>query len=127
MVSGLREKILGTLTPLGIDDGEILTTDTHAVNAVVLNRRGYHPVGETINQERLMEYVRNAVSIALKNLEPVVTSWQTVAVPNVKVIGAEQIQALCTLTDKAAKQAQKAAAFLFPVAGLILVILSLIL
>jgi putative membrane protein len=127
MVSGLREKILGTLTPLGIDDGEILTTDTHAVNAVVLNRRGYHPVGEAINQERLMEYVRNAVSIALKNLEPVVTSWQTVAVPDVKVIGAEQIQALCTLTDKAAKQAQKAAAFLFPVAGLILVILSLIL
>jgi putative membrane protein len=127
MVSGLREKILGTLTPLGIDDGEILTTDTHAVNAVVLNRRGYHPVGEAINQERLMEYVRDAVSIALKNLEPVVTSWQTVAVPDVKVIGAEQIQALCTLTDKAAKQAQKAAAFLFPVAGLILVILSLIL
>jgi len=127
MISGLREKILSTLKPLGIDDGEILTTDTHAVSAVVLNRRGYHPVGEAIDQERLMEYVRNAVSIALKNLEPAVTSWQTVTVPGVKVIGAELIQALSTLTDKAARQAQKAAAFLFPIAGLILVILSLIL
>ena len=127
MISGLREKILNTLKPLGIDDGEILTTDTHAVNAVVLNRRGYHPIGEAMNHEKLMEYVRNAVSAALKNLEPAVASWQTITVPDVKVIGAEQVQALCALTDEAAKQAQKAAAFLFPIGGLILVVLSLIL
>jgi len=127
MVSGLREKILNTLKPLGIDDGEVLTTDTHAVNAVVLNRRGYHPVGESIDNGKLMEYIRNAVSIALKNAEPAIASWQTVTVPEVKVIGAEQIQALCTLTDEAAKQAQMTAAFLFPIAGVILIVLSLIL
>jgi putative membrane protein len=127
MVSGLREKILGALKPLGIDDGEILTTDTHAVNAVVLNQRGYHPVGEVMDHEKLVEYVKDAVSVALNNLEPVAASWQTITVPDVKVIGAEQVQALCTVTDEASKAAQKAAAFLFPVAGLILVVLSLIL
>jgi putative membrane protein len=127
MVSGLREKILEALKPLGIDDGEILTTDTHAVNAVVLNRRGYHPIGEAMNHEKLLDYVRTAVSGALKNLEPVAASWQTITVPDVKVVGAEQVQALCTVTDEASKAAQKAATFLFPVAGLILVVLSFIL
>ena len=127
MISGLRERILDTLKPLGVDDGEVLTTDTHVVNAVVLNRRGYHPIGEVMDHEKLMGYIRNAVSSALRNMEPAVASWQTVTVPSVKVIGAEQIQALCTLTDEAAKRAEKAAAFLFPLAGFILVVLSLIL
>ncbi len=123
MVSGLREKILSTLKELDIDDGEILTTDTHAVSAVVLNRRGYHPVGEVMDHEKLIGHIKNAVQEALKNLEPVEVSWQTITVPNVKVIGAKQIEALCALTDKASKQAKKSAAFLFPVAGVVLVVL----
>ena len=123
MVSGLREKILSTLKELQVDDGEILTTDTHAVSAVVLNRRGYHPIGEVMDQEKLIGYIKNAVQGALKNLEPAEVSWKTITVPDVKVIGAKQIEALCALTDKASKQAKKSAAFLFPVAGVVLVVL----
>lgn len=125
MVSGLREKILRMLEGLDFDDGEILTTDTHIVSAVVLNRRGYHPVGEVMDHEKLLEHIKNAVQEALRNLEPVKTSWQTITVPNVKVIGAKQIEALTALTVKASKQAKKSAVILFPVAAVVMVLLLL--
>ncbi|MBX5326984.1 MAG: DUF2070 family protein [Candidatus Bathyarchaeia archaeon] len=127
MVSGLREKILAALKDVGVDDGEVLTTDTHAVSAVVLNRRGYHPVGEVMDNEKLIAYIKKAVSDALGNLEPVKTSWRTFSVPNVKVIGGKQIEALCALTNEASKQAKKSAIFLFPVASAVLIALLLLL
>lgn len=125
MVSGLRERILEALEETGIDDGEILTTDTHAVSAVVLNRRGYHPVGEVMNHEKLIGHIKSVVSESMKNLEPVKVAWRTITVPNVKIIGAKQIEGLCTLTDRAMKRAKKSAFTLFPIAGAVLIVLLL--
>lgn len=126
IVSGLREKILTALKEMGIDDGEILTTDTHAVSAVVLNRRGYHPVGEVMDQEKLIDYIKTAVSEAVKNLEPVEVAWRTITVPDVKVIGAKQIEGLCTLTDRAMRRAKNSAVTLFPIASAVLIGLLLL-
>ena len=53
MVSGLREKILSALEKIGVNDGEILTTDTHAVTGLILTTRGYHPIGEVIDHTKL--------------------------------------------------------------------------
>jgi putative membrane protein len=126
MVSGLRERILEALEETCVDDGEILTTDTHAVSAVVLNRRGYHPVGEVMNHEKLIGYIKNVVSESMKNLEPVKVAWRTITVPNVKIIGAKQIEGLCMLTDRAMKRAKKSALTLFPIAGAVLIVLLLL-
>jgi putative membrane protein len=126
MISGLRERILETLRKVGIEDGEILTTDTHAVSAIVLNRRGYHPVGEVMNQEKLINDIKDAVSEATKNLESAKVAWRTITVPNVKVIGAKQIEGLCMLTDKAMKRAKKSALVLFPIASALLIALLLL-
>jgi putative membrane protein len=126
MVSGLRERILETLKEVGIDDGEVLTTDTHAVNAVVLNHRGYHPVGEVMNHEKLIDYIKNAVSEATKNLELVESAWRTITVPNVKVIGGKQIEGLCVLTDRAIKRAKNLALVLFPITSAVLIALLLL-
>lgn len=115
------------LKEVGIDDGEILTTDTHAVSAVVINRRGYYPVGEVMDQEKLIGYIRKVVSEALRNLEPAEVGWQTITVPNVKVIGAKQIEALAALTDKASKQAKRSAVVLFPLVSAVLVALLMLL
>ena len=123
MISGLRERILSTLKELGITEGEVLTTDTHAVNGVVLTPRGYHPVGEAMDQAKLIEYVREAATKALNNLEPANASWHKKTIRNVKVIGEKQIEALCALTDKTAKLAKKLAATLFPVTGIFLILL----
>jgi len=69
MIRGLREKILGALDGVGLDDGEIMTTDTHMVNGVVPARLGYHPVGEVTAWEPLVSQVASVCKEALTNLE----------------------------------------------------------
>jgi len=120
MISGLRERILSALSELGLDDGEVFTTDTHAVNAVVLDARGYHPVGEATDQGTLIKYIKQAATQALANLEPTDVSWRMDTVTKVKVIGEKQIEAMCTLVDKAVQTAKRSAVSIFPLAGIIL-------
>jgi predicted neutral ceramidase superfamily lipid hydrolase len=120
MISGLREKILSGLSEIGIDDGEVFTTDTHAVNAVVLGARGYHPVGEAMDHETLIKHIKQAAAQALANLEPADVSWRMDTVSKVKVIGEKQIEAMCTLVDKAVQTAKRSAVSIFPLAGIVL-------
>jgi predicted neutral ceramidase superfamily lipid hydrolase len=127
MITGLREKILAALTEIGINESEVFTTDTHVVNAVVLNARGYHPVGEAMNHDLLIDYVRRAARRALENLEPAEAAWATDTVSNVKVIGEQQIAAMSTLLDKAMKRARDLAITVFPLAAAILAALLLLL
>lgn len=120
MISGLREKILSALLEIGVNGGEVFTTDTHAVNAVVLNARGYHPIGEVMDQEQLIENVKRAVAAAVNNLEPAEAGWKTETVPNVKVIGQKQIESMCMLAEKAAIQAKRLALLMFPIVGILI-------
>jgi len=121
MMSGLREKILWSLEELGIDCGEVFTTDTHIVNAVVLNKRGYHPIGEVINHDKIINYVKYAVSEALKNMDQVEVAWHKTVIPKVKVIGERQINELSLLTDIVSKKARESS-IIFVVLGLLLAI-----
>ena len=69
MVPGLREKILDSLTVLGFDASEVFTTDTHAVTASITGRRGYHPVGEVMDNALLIKYICEVAKKAEANLE----------------------------------------------------------
>jgi len=115
MISGLREKILSEVKSLGIDYSEVMTTDTHAVNAVVLNSLGYHPVGEAISHEKLIQYIKDGIKEALGNLEPAEASWHDVTVPKVKVIGERQIDNLCLIVDEVSKKTKKNSIILFSI------------
>lgn len=126
MVSGLREKILSSVSGLGIDCGEVFTTDTHAVNALTLSARGYHPVGEVIDHDIIIECVRNAVSEALKNMEEAEAAWIKINVPRVKVIGERRISELSILTDKVSREA-KGLSIIFLLSGLALITLLMLL
>ncbi|MGD8506107.1 MAG: DUF2070 family protein [Candidatus Bathyarchaeota archaeon] len=119
MVSGLRERILQRLSELGFTDGEVLTTDTHAVNGIVLTPRGYHPLGEAMDQEKLVKYVEQAAIKARNNLEPAEAACFTKITPNVKVIGEKQLERLCMLAEKAFLRAKRLAAIIFPLVGII--------
>ncbi|NHJ14077.1 MAG: DUF2070 family protein [Candidatus Thorarchaeota archaeon] len=46
MQPGYRESVIVALKETGFDDAEVLTTDTHLVNAISLSSRGYPPVGQ---------------------------------------------------------------------------------
>jgi putative membrane protein len=127
MVSGLRDKILSTLKELGIDDGEVLTTDTHSVCGMIRSERGYNLVGEVIDHLKLISYIKDATIHALDNMESVEASWRTEVIPNVKVIGEQQITELTVLADKTTQRAKRLAVSLFPTAALSLVLLLLFL
>jgi len=127
MITGLREKILAALTEIGINEGEVFTTDTHVVNAVVLDARGYHPVGEAMNHDLLIDYVKKAARRALEDLEPAEAAWATDVVSDVRVIGEQQIAAMSTLLDKAMKRARNLAITVFPLAAAVLAALLMLL
>ncbi|MEM2106622.1 MAG: DUF2070 family protein [Candidatus Bathyarchaeia archaeon] len=93
MISGLREKILSSLKNIGIDDGEIMTTDTHVVNGLVPARLGYHPIGEALDQDIFLRIVSNTVKEAKENLERVEVSSATETV-EVKSLGSKSLEQL---------------------------------
>jgi putative membrane protein len=127
IISGLREKILSSLQEIGIVDGEVLTTDTHSVNGVVLTARGYHPIGEAMDNAKLISYIQQAAKNALSNLEPAEVSWDMATVPNIKVIGEKQIEVLGLIAEKTAKQAKKLAVSLFSATSVLLFALLIVL
>jgi len=115
MVSGLREKILSEIRALGVDEGEVMTTDTHAVNAVVMNDMGYHPVGEAISHEDLIRHIKEGVKEALRGMEPAEASYCEMTIPDVKIVGEAQIDNLCMIVDEVSRSAKRTSAILFPV------------
>jgi putative membrane protein len=123
MVSGLRERILSALRSIGIDEGEVFTTDTHSVNAVVLNERGYNPVGEAMNHEKLIGYIKEATLSSLSNLESVKAGCRSITISNVKVIGEKRLETLCLLIDRTLKTAKKVVVPIFAITGLLLMLI----
>lgn len=122
MVVGLREKILSALRSIGIDDGEVFTTDTHAVNAVTLTERGYHPLGEVISQEKLIDYVKNVTLTAISNMERARFGFCSLKISNVRVIGAELLEKLCLMVDQTIGMAKKIVMPIFAVSGAVLML-----
>ncbi|MCW3993497.1 MAG: DUF2070 family protein [Candidatus Bathyarchaeota archaeon] len=122
MVSGLREKILLSLKSMGISEGEVFTTDTHAVNAVILSKRGYHPIGEAINHEKLIDYIKRATLAAVSDLERAKAAARSITVRNVKVIGEKKLEKLCLLTDRVIRKAKKIVIPIFATSGILLML-----
>ncbi len=123
MISGLREKILPAIKAAGFEASEVFTTDTHAVAALVTNNRGYHPVGEVMNQDKLISYITQAAKSAAENLEPAKAGCKHLVVPQVRVIGGSRISSLSLLVDRALIKAKHVVVPIFLIEGLILVLL----
>jgi putative membrane protein len=123
MVSGLREKILAALGSVGFGEGEAFTTDTHAVSAVITGRRGYHPVGEVMDQEILIRYICDAAKKAEGNLEASNVGCLQLVVPHVRVIGEARLKSMTTLVDKAIQKIKQTLIPVFGLEALILIIL----
>lgn len=126
MISGLREKVLSSLRSMGFDDGEVFTTDTHAVSALVLGSRGYRAVGEAMDNERLVSYIKTAAAKAEASMDRGQFSCREITVSNVRVIGAEHLESLCVLIEKALHRAKVSVVPVFAVSGLFLMLLLLL-
>jgi putative membrane protein len=127
MISGLREKILAALASMGFEESEVFTTDTHAVSAIVTGQRGYHPVGEVMDQEVLIHYICEVSKKAESNLENSTAGFLHLVVPQVRVIGEARLKSVTTLVDKAIQKAKQMLVPVFGLEGLLLVLLLIIL
>jgi putative membrane protein len=70
MEPGFREDAIRILKTQGFDDAEVLTTDTHVVNAISLSSRGYPPIGQN-KPEEIMEAIIIAANKAREKVTPV--------------------------------------------------------
>jgi putative membrane protein len=120
MVSGLREEILASISSLGIEEGEVFTTDTHSVSALILGKQGYHPIGEAMDKRRLVDYIKQATLEATSKLKPVQGASKSITVNNVTVLGEKQLETLCVLIDKSLRMAKRLLVPVFLVTGLVL-------
>lgn len=127
MVSGLREKLLAALGSAGFNESEILTTDTHAVSGNEPGRRGYHPVGETMNQELLKSFIVEVAKKAEKNLEPSTAGSVQFVVPKVRAIGEERLKSMTTLVHRAIQKVKQTLVPIFGLEGLILILILIFL
>jgi putative membrane protein len=123
MISGLREKLLSDINASGIDASEIFTTDTHAVSAIVTGGRGYHPIGEVMNQDKLTHYIIQATKDAVANLDFAKAGCKSLIVPQVRVIGGSRIASLSLLIDKVIVKAKQIVIPIFITEGLLLLLL----
>jgi predicted neutral ceramidase superfamily lipid hydrolase len=123
MISGLREKILPAIIASGFDASELFTTDTHVVSALVTGSRGYHPVGEVMDQDKLIKYIIDAAKAADVNLEPAKAGCKHLVVPQVRVIGGSRITSLSLLVDKAIVKAKQIVVPVFLTEGVLLLLL----
>ena len=126
MISGLREKVLSSLRSIGFDDGEVFTTDTHAVSALVLGSRGYRAIGEAMDNERLVSYIQTAAAKAEASMDRAQSSCREITVSNVRVIGGEHLESLCVLIEKALHRAKVSVVPVFAISGLLLMLLLLL-
>ena len=69
MLQGFREKIIELLVAQGFDDIEVVTSDTHVVNAISVSSRGYDPIGSHKPNE-ILEAVGIATTKARENVKP---------------------------------------------------------
>jgi putative membrane protein len=125
MVPHLREKILDSLKPLGFDAGEVFTTDSHTVSALVTGRRGYHPVGEVMDHATLLRYIGEVTQKAEANLETCKAQYIDFVVPHVRVIGEERLKSVTTLVDKGIQKAKRIVFPIFGTEGILLILLLL--
>jgi putative membrane protein len=70
MEPGFREMVISTLKAQGYDDAEVVTTDTHIVNAISLSSKGYPPVGRN-KPDETMEHILVASLKAREKTQPV--------------------------------------------------------
>ena len=113
MIKGVREKILESIINLGINDCKIFTTDTHVVNAIGPSKRGYHPIGEKIEQKKLLDLIRKATQEALSNLRVAKVAFKKIKVKKVKVLGEKNILEITRLVDVIMKKIKTLAVTIF--------------
>jgi putative membrane protein len=95
MVMGLREAIKSAVSDL-VDESEVLTTDNHAVNAII---GGFNPVGLRMEKQDLIDDTKNLVKVAINDLEDVSAGMKTGFVEGISIFGHENVTRVSSIVN----------------------------
>lgn len=124
---GLREQVIDRLKQeFKIKDAEVMTTDTHEVNAVSTSKDGYIPLGKGIDREELISYVISLARKAKKDMEPVKVGSKIIEIKKLKVIGERQVSILKSTVPTGYSVAKNAAIATFIPTLIASILLSLL-
>ena len=124
--AGLRERILQALRHMGMVEGEVMTSDTHLVNAIGLTPRGYYTIGEQMDEELLIKYIIDACRGALKSMRPGRVSHIRITLKGMRILGVGGLESLADILESSFSLFKRASIALIPT-SLILSILLLLL
>ena len=92
IIQGFREEALGHIVSLGYVEAEVMSSDTHIVNAIGATDRGYHPAGEAMEHEKVLHYIEEILKLAAPTSAEV--SHARIVVDDVPIIGVKGIGVL---------------------------------
>jgi putative membrane protein len=92
MIQGFRDEIIREVQKLGLDEVEVMTTDTHYVNTL---SGGHNPLGVK-KKDEITEGVLKCVQRALLDLEPVEVGCKTSRLSGINTFGPTQATELVT-------------------------------
>lgn len=92
MALGYREKIIDAVKPLGVDEMEVMTTDTHFVNTL---SGGHNPIGSKMEDE-IIEEIKKTTLKAMDDLEPVKVGAKVAPIKDIKTLGPTHATELVT-------------------------------
>jgi len=87
IVAGLRERIIEELKKIGLDEVEVMTTDSHCVNSI---RGVENPLGMKIRKELLVKRAVIACRLALADLTAVEVGTKMIKVKGIDVFGPQR-------------------------------------
>ena len=120
---GFRELVIDEIKKIGLNQGDILTTDTHLVNAISLSSKGYPPVGRHC-PEKTLEAIKQTILLADKNLKPMSVGFGFGQVQDLPTFGEKGFDTLTQDIVEAARIAKRVGIASTGTAFLISLILS---
>lgn len=108
MVPEFRERIIKTLVQEEkISNVEVLTTDTHSVNGLTPEERGYHPVGEIDPKNVLVRYAIEVAKKSNKKVTPMRYAIKETTVKNISILGEDLLAKFSEAINEALRTVKK--------------------
>jgi len=119
---GVREILRSAVLGLGLDEVEILTTDSHVVNSV----SGRNPIGDAVSPGAIIPYVSEAVLKAVEDLSPATGGAATGICEEVEVFGPSRIVQLTSTVNAIVTNLLPLATLLLTTAFLLIMVVCMI-
>jgi putative membrane protein len=103
MQQGLRDQILQAIRETGVDDAEVMTTDTHLVTGLVRSPLGYYPVGAALPTATFVTQITRTVQRAMTDLEDSSAGFSKFSL-QLQVLGSETFQSITGFIGRIARQ-----------------------